>query len=184
MLFAPLDKKQAACAQAVSLAVNNGLAVSCKNVKPLIGAAVPIVGPAFSVTGRQHHFRGLRSTIAPHHAETFAKAQKFFLQGSNRTAGRIPKDAARLSNDCLRLAATYLVLLPDDPPVLLPEPELDPVPALPAPEPVLLPEPMPVLPGVEVLLPELPLPEVPPELAPPVVPLELLPLELLPLVTP
>jgi hypothetical protein len=87
-----------------------------------------------------------------------------------------------------------LVLLPEDPPVLLPEPELDPVPVLPAPEPVLLPEPMPpeleplpepmpLLPGVDVLLPE-----VPPELAPPVVPIELLPpvlpLELLPLVTP
>ena len=71
------------------------------------------------------------------------------------------------------------MLPPEDPPVLLPAPELDPVPVLPAPEPVLLPEPMPpeleppgaLLPGVEVLLPD-----VPPELAPPVVPLELLPL--------
>jgi hypothetical protein len=71
----------------------------------------------------------------------------------------------------------YLVLLPEDPPVLLPEPELDPVPVLP--EPVLLPEPMlpeleppgALLPGVEVVLPD-----VPPELAPPVLPLELLPL--------
>jgi hypothetical protein len=52
MLFAPLDEEQAPCAQAVSLSINNRLAVSGKNVKPLIGAAVSIVGAAFRVAWR------------------------------------------------------------------------------------------------------------------------------------
>src|SRR5688500_8574710 len=79
MLLAPLDEEQAAGRELVAAAVDVGLASAREHEKPLIRAAMAIVGPTLGVAGREHHLCGLRRAVSAHDAKPLAEAQRLFL---------------------------------------------------------------------------------------------------------
>jgi len=88
--FTALDQQQSSGAQGNSLTVDNCQALAVHDEKPLIRAAVTVVGPSFGRARGEGHLRALRTVIAQDDSEALAKLQVLVLHGVlSSKAGRI-----------------------------------------------------------------------------------------------
>src|SRR5688572_666339 len=67
-------------------AAYHGLALTGKNIKPLVGAAMAVVRAAFAVARRKHHLGCLRGAVAGDYAEALSEAEFLFSHGKKRAA--------------------------------------------------------------------------------------------------
>jgi len=77
-----LDEQQGPGFELERLTVDESSASSADDKQPLVSRAMAIVGVAFSITGRDHHFRDLRPAAIEGDPETFAEPKLFPLHAA------------------------------------------------------------------------------------------------------